>query len=120
VLPGPVFEQDVPGQQGQLGAKRLRSQSIVLNGPCVQALGTGLRSMELGTKLSPEGKAMAGFKKPFKAVPLNLEARKRLKGLEEFDRPLWSPPRSAEAFPWVLAGLGLLIGVCGGLAYVLV
>lgn len=61
---------------------------------------------------------MAGFKKPFKAVPLNPSAHKRLKGLDEFNHPLWSPPRSSVPFPWLLAGVGLLIGVCGGLAYV--
>ena len=68
---------------------------------------------------------MAGFKKPFKAVPIRPAqpaawiGRKRLKGLDEVDRPLWSPPRSPVPFPWLLAGVGLLIGVCAGLAYVL-
>lgn len=63
---------------------------------------------------------MAGFKKPFKAVPLRPVdgSSKRLKGLDEFDGPLWSPPLLSEPFPWILAGLGLFIGVCVGLAYV--
>ena len=60
---------------------------------------------------------MAGFKKPFKAVPLKST---RLKGLDEFDRPLWNPPRSPEPFPWLLAGIGLFIGASAGLAIVLI
>ncbi|AOL93733.1 hypothetical protein [Porphyrobacter sp. LM 6] len=58
---------------------------------------------------------MASFKKPFKAVPLN---KKRLKGLEEFDKPLWSPPQSNPPVNWWFAAIGAFMGVCLGLAYV--
>lgn len=59
---------------------------------------------------------MTGFKKPFKAVPLK---PKRLKGLDEHEKPLWSPPRAKQPMPWGLAAIGVFIGICLGLAYVL-
>lgn len=59
---------------------------------------------------------MSGFKKPFKAVPLK---PKRLKGIEEFHDPLWSPPAAKAPINWGIAAIGLLIGVCLGLALVL-
>jgi hypothetical protein len=58
---------------------------------------------------------VADFKKPFKAVPL----KKRLKGLEEFDSPLWSPPVRPEKINWAYVGVGLFVGVSSGLAYVI-
>jgi hypothetical protein len=57
-----------------------------------------------------------GFKKPFKAVPLK---PKRLKGLEELDKPLWSPPEKREPISWRIAGVGLFIGICAGLALII-
>lgn len=59
---------------------------------------------------------MSGFKKPFKAVPIR---PKRLKGLDELDKPLWSPPLPREQISWRIAGVGLFIGICAGLAIVL-
>lgn len=59
---------------------------------------------------------MANFKKPFKAVPLK---PKRLRGLDELDKPLWSPPQTKSAINWSLVAIGLFIGICLGLAYVL-
>lgn len=59
---------------------------------------------------------MAGFKKPFKAVPLR---PKLLKGLDELERPLWSPPVAKRPINWTFVAIGLFIGVCFGLAYVI-
>lgn len=59
---------------------------------------------------------MAGFKKPFKAVPLK---SKRLKGLDEFDKPLWNPPAAKSAIDWSLVAIGLFIGLCLGMVYIL-
>ena len=56
------------------------------------------------------------FKKPFKAVPIR---QKRLKGLDEFGEPLWAPVERREPIDWLLAGVGLFMGVCLGLAYIL-
>jgi hypothetical protein len=58
---------------------------------------------------------MADFKKPFKAVPLK---PKRLKGLDEFDEPLWRPPRTKRAIDRTVVAIGLFIGICVGLAYI--
>lgn len=60
-----------------------------------------------------------GFKKPFKAVPLNPPPHKRLKGLDELEAPRWSPLKQAEPVNWTLVALGLSIGVSLGLAYLL-
>lgn len=57
-----------------------------------------------------------GFKKPFKAVPLQ---PKRLRGLDELDAPLWSPPSRLEPINWTFVAVGLFMGVCLGLAYVI-
>ena len=57
-----------------------------------------------------------GVKNPFKAVPIR---PKRLTGLEEFDKPLWSPFRNREPINWLYALVGLLIGACVALAYLL-
>lgn len=59
---------------------------------------------------------MADFKQPFKAVPLR---PKRLKGLDELDKPLWTPPQAKPSINWGVAAVGLFIGVCLGLAYLL-
>lgn len=56
-----------------------------------------------------------GFKKPFKAVPL----KPRLKGIDKLDAPLWSPPVTPEQINWAYIAVGLFIGVCSGLAYVI-
>lgn len=57
-----------------------------------------------------------GFKKPFKAVPLQPE---RLRGLDELDAPLWSHSPSPEPINWTFVAVGLFMGVCLGLAYVI-
>lgn len=57
---------------------------------------------------------MADFKKPFKAVPLK---PKRLKGLDELDKPIWSPLRTETPINWGIVAIGLFMGVCLGLAY---
>lgn len=54
------------------------------------------------------------FKKPFKAVPIR---PKRLKGLDELNKPLWSQTKSRQPINWILLAVGLFIGVCLGLAY---
>jgi hypothetical protein len=54
---------------------------------------------------------MESFRKAFKAVPLE---PKPSKGLEERDKPGTTVP-----IDWGLAALGVLVGVCVGLAYVL-
>jgi hypothetical protein len=59
---------------------------------------------------------MADFKKPFKAVPLK---SRRLRGLDELDAPIWTPPRTRSPINWGVVVVGLFIGVCLGLAYVL-
>ncbi|MGC1269563.1 MAG: hypothetical protein WA842_03090 [Croceibacterium sp.] len=59
---------------------------------------------------------MAYFKKPFRAVPLK---PKRLRGLDEFDQPLWQPPTTNPAINWGMVAIGLLIGACLGFAYIL-
>jgi len=58
---------------------------------------------------------VADFKKPFKAVPLR---SKRLKGLDEFDRPLLSFRPDKPAINWIQVAIGLFIGICLGLAWV--
>lgn len=58
---------------------------------------------------------MADFKKPFKAVPLK---PKRLKGLDELEKPLWTPPPAKNQINWGFVAIGLFIGVCLGLVYV--
>ena len=42
---------------------------------------------------------------------------KRLKGIEEFDQPLWQPPRPKEPFPWRFAAICGFMGVSFGLAF---
>jgi hypothetical protein len=59
---------------------------------------------------------MTGFKRPFKAVPLK---SKRLKGLDELNKPLWTPPQAKQPINRGLVAIGLFIGVCLGLAFVL-
>lgn len=58
---------------------------------------------------------MAEFKKPSKAVPL----KRRLKGLEEFDKPSWTPPRSRKPINWVTIWVVIFSVACFGLAYLL-
>ena len=65
-----------------------------------------------------------GFKKPFRAVPIRAAPRsdgagRRLKGLDEFDKPLWSPFRIREPVPWLTILIGALIGTSLSLAYIL-
>ena len=56
------------------------------------------------------------FKKPFKAVPIQ---PKRLKGIEEFDKPLVRNSDRTAPINWLLVTIGLLSGACLGLAYLL-
>ncbi|MCZ8370245.1 MAG: hypothetical protein O9293_09820 [Porphyrobacter sp.] len=57
---------------------------------------------------------MESFEEPFKAIPQHL---KRLTVREDPDKPS-SPSGTKAPTAWGLAALGVLIGVCVGLAYV--
>ena len=56
-----------------------------------------------------------GFKKPFKAVPLKPKTAKAEAELRDFN----SRSRGGGAVNWTYVAVGLFIGVCIGLAYVI-